>query len=608
MKYALGIFFCLPFLLTGQVSNNMTLLDQWNPSGLPTAGSVKFNDLWGYVGSDNKEYAIVGSAAYIHIIDVTDPNNVVEVDRIAGGQTTVWRDFKTYQDRIYAVSDNTSEGLIIMDASYLPDSVHITYHSAEFFDMAHNIFIDEAHGRLYVAGANSQNNGLIVLDISENPDTPTLITRDNLPGGEYVHDLYVNDHIVYASHGWNGLYIWDYTDPNDIILMANIETNGYNHSSWLTEDYRYLIYAEEVPSGVDMGVIDVNNLCVGEIEIEHLFKFPLLAPEHTNVTPHNPYIIDTMMIVSYYDDGTQVFDIGDPLNVKPYAYYDTYENTRYVGSGNWGTYPYLPSGNIISSDIQNGLFVLRMDDYDLSAIDYTPEFPSVELTIDPNFDNCNGSTGLLIASGGYQNYQWFKDGIQIPNSNRSTYTANESGIYRAVGLQGQKKVASNDFTFEFVAKPTLAVQGNAIDAFPQTGNFDWLLNGINIGQESINTSTIRPSFSGYFQAERTFNGCTVTSDSIYFFAPKSLNIKQLDGFHVRYNPSSYQIELDIESGENVNLSMNLYNIIGQSFHNQDIELNGFRRYTIDGDNLSTGVYFVTIDNGRNQDSYKVYVF
>ncbi len=596
----------IPFALSAQVSNNMTLLDQWDVN-VPSASGVKYNDLWGYTDSNGREYAIVGSAAFIHIVDVTDPTSVVEVDRVPGGQTTIWRDFKTYQDRIYAVSDNTSEGLIIMDASYLPDSVHVTYRSAEYFDMCHNIYIDEEHGRVYVAGANSQNNGLIVLDVSQDLDNPTLITRDDLPGGGYIHDLYVNDHIVYASHGWNGLYIWDYSDPMDIQLLANVGTNGYNHSSWLTEDYRHLVYAEEVPSGVDMGVIDVDNLYNGEIEIEHLFKFPLLAPTHTNVTPHNPYIRDTMLVVSYYDDGTQVYDIGDPMNVQPYAYYDTYPNTSYVGSGNWGTYPFLPSGNIISSDIVTGLYVMKMDDYDFSTIDYNPTFPEVHISIGSGHDECDGSSAALMAGGDYRFYQWFKDGILIPNWSANTYTATESGMYRAVGLQGQKKVSSEGFEFTIVAPPTLAVQGNAIDAFPQDGNFDWLINGKHIGMAAINSSTIHPGFSGYFQVERTVDDCTLKSDSIYFFSPRELNIHQLDGLHARYVHGENSIAISLESNEPVELSLNIYNILGQSMHREDLSFNGFRRFSFDRRSLSTGIYFITVDNGKDQDSYKLYI-
>ena len=42
------------------------------------------------------------------------------------------------------------------------------------------------------------------------------------------------------------------------------------------------------------------------------------------------------------------------------GFFDTYpenNNTRFDGA--WNVYPYLPSGNIIISDINRGLFVIR---------------------------------------------------------------------------------------------------------------------------------------------------------------------------------------------------------------------------------------------------------
>lgn len=55
--------------------------------------------------------------------------------------------------------------------------------------------------------------------------------------------------------------------------------------------------------------------------------------------------------------------ISDPANVQRVAYYDTCpENVNYSDyQGAWGVYPYLPSGNIIASDVLHGLFVLRPD-------------------------------------------------------------------------------------------------------------------------------------------------------------------------------------------------------------------------------------------------------
>ena len=65
-----------------------------------------------------------------------------------------------------------------------------------------------------------------------------------------------------------------------------------------------------------------------------------------------------MLVVSHYADGTRFLDISDPENPIEVGYYDTSEiEGLYVG--NWGTYVDLPSGNIISSDIESGLYVLK---------------------------------------------------------------------------------------------------------------------------------------------------------------------------------------------------------------------------------------------------------
>ena len=80
----------------------------------------------------------------------------------------------------------------------------------------------------------------------------------------------------------------------------------------------------------------------------------------SNHSAHNIYVRpDTdLLIMSYYADGTRILDISDPTNPIEAAYYDTTE-IEGVYVGNWGTYAYLPSGYIISSDIESGkLFVL----------------------------------------------------------------------------------------------------------------------------------------------------------------------------------------------------------------------------------------------------------
>ena len=81
---------------------------------------------------------------------------------------------------------------------------------------------------------------------------------------------------------------------------------------------------------------------------------------------HNPFIVDTLTFISYYHDGLQVWSIADPANPVHVGYFDTDTTigggSNYPGfEGCWGTYPFFPSGTIIASDRDNGLFTVTLD-------------------------------------------------------------------------------------------------------------------------------------------------------------------------------------------------------------------------------------------------------
>jgi len=369
----------LAFAVTSFAQDDYELvtIGGWDDDNLPTHFYGTFNDIWGYAAPDGREYALLGSAAYVHIIDVTDPINSVEIERFEGGVSTVWRDMKTYQDRMYACSDNSGEGLIIVDMSDLPNSATKTYQSPEFFGSAHDIFIDEANARLYAVGGPGS---MVILDIS-NPDVPQFLAQHDL-NGTYIHDLYVRDNIAYCSSGWDGFYVWDLNDVQNPVLVATLETNGYNHSNWVSDDGNTIIVAEEVPTGLPMLMLDATNLMDNDLTLQSTFVFPNIenapanAPDGSSLdmyaTPHNPYILGDLAYVSYYEDGVVVFDISDPANPEKVAVHDTHpknddpnnlENYGYHGyAGCWGVYPFLPSGNIISSDFDAGLTLHELEE------------------------------------------------------------------------------------------------------------------------------------------------------------------------------------------------------------------------------------------------------
>ncbi|MCC7244563.1 MAG: choice-of-anchor B family protein [Saprospiraceae bacterium] len=385
-KLILFVFaFFSALAMSAQSSHNMTLLSKWDDNSLPVASpgglNVQYSGCWG-MAINGREYAVVGGAAHLLFFDITNPATPEMVGKFEGTFTTVWREIKSYKDRIYAVSDNTSEGLMIFDMSQAPDTIIRTYWSNEYFHKAHTITVDTVSGRLYLNGGSAAD-GIIVLDVSQNPDVPVFLGHPNIMGG-YVHDSYVRGDTLYCSSGYDGLYMFDFKNPQNPVFISSVSTGGYNHNVWLNKEGTYAYYTEEVPRGLPIHIVDLQQLALGEdIEVVGNFLDNMLFPNATTkeATPHNVYIRDNLMFNSQYEDGLLVYDISIPTQPELVAWYDTHpENTIYNGYfGNWGSYPWLPSGNVIACDMQNGLHVL-----DLSPTVGTQAPERILATVTPN--------------------------------------------------------------------------------------------------------------------------------------------------------------------------------------------------------------------------------
>ncbi len=355
-----------------QDSLNMTRLGQWNPPGMPSNGSVTYNDIWGYTAADGSEFAILGNVDSIIILDVSTCSDPVRIFGYDGGDRTTWRDFKTYGDYVYGVCDNCTEGLHIFDMSQAHNGT-VTHDTTitSFFGRAHNIYVDTATHKLYAAGGDGASEGLTVLDLTT-PDDPVLLAQIEfddeigMPSENfYVHDVFVQNDTAYCSHGYTGFYVWDLGDLNNITLLGSYDSPAYNHSSWIDRTGTYSYYAEEVPRGEEMAVVDLTNLGhpILDIQVVHTFKDPLSSTQ-TDVTPHNPFVHQDTLYISYYEDGIKVYDLINPEIPTLVGYYDTYPDNgnNYTGyKGNWGTYPFMASGCILASDIKYGLNTLKME-------------------------------------------------------------------------------------------------------------------------------------------------------------------------------------------------------------------------------------------------------
>ena len=369
------------------------MLGNWQDNGLIVGSSFnsRYNDVWGYA-NNGREYAIIGSTEAIHIIDVTDPSALVEVQRIEGADGGFFlshRDMKVFQHHLYCVADEGGNSTLqIIDLSTLPETAAEVYNSNEYVVTAHNLYIDSSKARLYIVGKGSNTT---VLDIS-NPAAPAFMATYPKAGFPlpYVHDAYIENNIGYMNCTHNGLWVVDFTDADAPVVlgtMTDYQEAGYNHSGWLSEDGDYYFLCDE-NHGSQVKAVNVTDPT--DMKVEALFS----PNKWTNEIAHNCMVKDGLLYLSYYYDGMQVFDVSNPLNPIRVAEYDTYPGTNIPWyAGNWGIYSFLPSGNILLSDMQSGLFV----------IEKLPAAAAVYLDIKEDFFSaCSGGTvsfDMTVGSG-----------------------------------------------------------------------------------------------------------------------------------------------------------------------------------------------------------------
>jgi choice-of-anchor B domain-containing protein len=310
------------------------------------------SDIWGYVDQTGKEYAIVGNENGTSIVDVSNPASPTEVF-YSPGANTIWRDMKVWNNTAY-ITNEGGGGMKIIDLSNLPGPItagDVTQYtgSTYSFSTAHNIFIDE-NGKGYILGANSGVGGAIILDLVTDPLNPIELGRYN---DFYLHDVFVRGDTLWGGAINDGFFVVvDVSNPAACTTVATeLTPDTFSHNTWLSDDGKTLYTTDEVSDGY-IGVYDVSDIN-NILELDRVQSSP-----GQNVIPHNAFVLNDFVITSYYRDGITIHDATFPDNLIEVGNYDTAPTLSGDGfNGCWGVYPYFPSGNIIASDIEEGLFV-----------------------------------------------------------------------------------------------------------------------------------------------------------------------------------------------------------------------------------------------------------
>lgn len=448
MRKILSLFlFAFIACFFGHAQLNLSVAGQLDYQSLHNSD---LSDVWGYTDELGNEYAIVGvNTGGTSIVDVTDPSSPIEVF-FTSGPNTIWRDMKTWGDYAY-ITNESSGGLKIIDMSGLPGNTNLpvaSYNGNGTWSSAHNLFIDE-FGFCYIAGANRGNGGVIFLDLTD-PMAPVEV-------GEYdqfyVHDVMVKDNQMFLSHISNGFFqLLNVTDKSAPVIMGSQETSStFTHNAWVSDDLKYLYTTDEVPSAFidSYDISDPSDI----VMVDQVQSNP-----GSNVIVHNTHFLNDYLITSYYRDGVTIHDVAFPDNVIEVGNYDTSPFQGNGFNGCWGVFPWLPSGNILATDIEEGLIILAPN-YQRgcyltgTVTDASTTFPifdaEVELIATPVLEltALNGAYATGIAQAGTYDLEVSKPGF-VTELISGVELSNGNSVVVDVELTPLVSISINGQTFE----------------------------------------------------------------------------------------------------------------------------------------------------------------
>ncbi len=501
--------------------------------------SPDLNDVWGYADNAGNEYALVGARTGFSVVDITVPTNPVQKFFIPGARS-VWRDIKTYSHYAYVVHDNiqngVSDGILIVDMDsvnqaspkfvrFFPTLVLDTNIAPQTYTRAHNIYIDE-NGVLYVFGSNIGVGGALMFDLTANPEAPVYLGNWNV---QYLHDGMARGDTLWGGAILAGrFYVIDVSDKTSTQTLGSKGTpNSFSHNVWISDNNQTLFNTDEI-SGAFVASYDVSD----PTNIRELDRIQT-SYGGTDVIPHNTHVLGDFLVTSYYTSGLQIVDATYPEILIEVGYYDTSPFSGDGFNGAWGAYPYLPSGNVLITDIEEGLFVLAPDYLkgcylDLTVVDSVTQQAIPGAMIEILNTSVSEQTSI---------FGKLKVGFELPKiypvvASKPGYKTDTVGVFTNRGVLVTKRIAllPNNFSIGEKALPSFQIYPNPSASefqvlLPQEDNVDFEVNIFSVNGEKL--------YSQKMEAEAT---------KIKHTLPVGIYLVQVKSAHQAYAPSRLMIK------------------------------------------------------------------
>lgn len=329
-----------------------------------------YSACWSYVHGDGREYAVIGTGNGTAIYNVTNPAATYQVGFVSG-PSSQWREMKSYRNWVYVVTEGggAGQGLQIIRMTNPEAPVLAATYTGNFI-RSHTVSVDTARALLICNGTRNASGfatGLRVLSLA-NPEAPVEIGK--WPPGpvvpvseaDYVHDSVPIGNRLYASSINSGIQrVLDFGVPSAPAQIASWTYGGaFTHNAWPDSSGQWLYVTDEV-NGEPLKVFDISNLAA-----------PALANAITSnprAIVHNAHVKGHDLWLSNYTEGIRALDVSDPAHPAEWATGDSYAGPSGGFAGVWEVCPYFPSGTVIASDMQSGLYVYRANrDYGLLRV------------------------------------------------------------------------------------------------------------------------------------------------------------------------------------------------------------------------------------------------
>lgn len=318
------------------------------------------SNIWGHVDSLGNEYALVGANNQLSIVDVTNPSAPVKRFSVPG-PNSAWREIRTWGKYAYVTTEGGG-GLTIVDMRFLPDTIYSKQYLGDGainnqLNAIHALHVD--NGKLYLYGGGLQGGRAKMFSLTDpwNPHYLGTVSDD------YVHDGFVRNDTLYSCQIYDGVMeIIDARNPAaPVIIASQVTPKQFTHNSWMSTNGKVMYTTDEVTDSW-VAAYDISDL-------QNIKELDRYKHNNSGSIGHNTYVLNDSSITgfktdflwtSYYTDGITVVDASRPDNLVEVGYFDSSPNYSGDGfHGAWGVYPYLPSGNILISDIERGMLVVE---------------------------------------------------------------------------------------------------------------------------------------------------------------------------------------------------------------------------------------------------------